>query len=504
MPKKVIVPSYSEALDIFRGSLRRTITNPTIAGYRALPAQKKFHLSKAKGKVALGGNRAGKTVAGATETVMKMTGEHPNQKFKPPLSCRAIGSSFEDGIKKIIMPEIIKWLPPSQLKNGSWEDSYSLAAKTLTLDNGSSLEFLTYDQYVQKHAGTSRHHIWFDEEPPEDIFNENMLRLVDVGGEWCLTMTPLIDMSWTYNRLYQAGKTGTNPDIEVFHLDTLDNTHINPEELNILLMDMDDEEKEARTHGTYYNLSGGIYSATLSQDNFINPIVESDLWPVYYHKWGHFGMLDHGYTNPTAFHLGAYDEEGRIVIYEEYIATKKLVKENAENILELIESLKLGSKLDYVVADPSIRNTDPISGSSIFNEYFENGLSLTLGNNDVRAGISRVNAMLKDNTLLITSNCRNLIKEIPNYRWAKFLSSKVAQRKNPQEMPVKKDDHSLDAIRYGVMSRPSRYTEIEQPVGNILNAPVMVNEERYDTELMQPYKVWDNPGIFDDILGEDY
>ena len=505
MPKKTVAPSYTEVLDVFRTSMRRTIVNPTISGYRPLPEQKKFHASKAKGKIALGGNRGGKTVAGATETVMKMVGVHPNQKKKPPLACRAIGSGFEDGIKKIIQPEIKKWLPPSQLKDGSWESSYDLSSKTLTLDNDSTLEFLTNDQEVVKHAGTSRDHIWFDEEPPEEIFNENMLRLVDVGGEWCLTMTPLIEMSWTYNRLYQAAVTGANPDIEVFHLDTLDNIHVDPTVLEILLSGMSDEEKAARTHGVYYNLTGGIYSASLSPDNFIDPILNTDKWPIFYNRWGHFGMLDHGYTNLTAFHLGAVDEEGRIVIYEEYVASKQLVKENCEAILRIIRGLHLQEKIEYVVADPSIRNTDPISGSSVFNEYFENGLSLVLGNNDVKAGISRVNAKLADNSLLITKNCKNLIKELPNYRWSKYTSSKIASRKNPQEVPVKKDDHSLDALRYGIMSRPSFFNAAEQPVGNIIGAPVMINSEtRIDDELMRPYKVWDNPSVFDDILGDDY
>jgi len=61
---------------------------------------------------------------------------------------------------------------------GSWEASYDVKGKTLTYENESTLEFLTYEQDVQAHAGTSRDGVWFDEEPPEDIFNENMLRLV--------------------------------------------------------------------------------------------------------------------------------------------------------------------------------------------------------------------------------------------------------------------------------------------------------------------------------------
>jgi len=84
--------------DLFRSSLKRIVTHPTIAGYTPQEQQLPFHSSQAKGKVALGGNRAGKTVAGATETVWKMLGTHPyNKKFKPPISCRAIGSSIEEG-----------------------------------------------------------------------------------------------------------------------------------------------------------------------------------------------------------------------------------------------------------------------------------------------------------------------------------------------------------------------------------------------------------------------
>src|SRR5882724_11540372 len=105
---KVIVPSLSETLDVFRAGLRRAITNPTIRGYRPMPIQKQFHESKARGKVFLGGNRAGKTTAGGAETVQRMTGEHPNQK-RFPVKLRAIGTNWEDGVKKIIMPEIAKW-----------------------------------------------------------------------------------------------------------------------------------------------------------------------------------------------------------------------------------------------------------------------------------------------------------------------------------------------------------------------------------------------------------
>jgi phage terminase large subunit-like protein len=504
--KKFVAPSLATTADVFRSSLRRIITHPTIAGYTPQEQQLPFHKSRAKGKVALGGNRAGKTVAGATETVWKMTGTHPwNQKKKTPIACRAIGSSFEEGIKKIIIPELAKWIPPSQLRNGSWEASYDAAARNLTLENGSTIEFLTYEQEVQKHAGTSRDHVWFDEEPPQAIFNENLIRLADVDGEWIMTMTPLLDMSWTYNRLYLEGLKPENENIAIFHLDTLSNPYITASVLEELLEGMSDEEKSARTHGTYYNLSGGIYTKSLTQENFIDPIIGTPMWDAYKYNWGHFGMLDHGYTNLTAFHLACYNEHGQVIVYEEYTSTKTLVKDNARAILGLIRRLGLHEIIDYTVVDPSVRNIQPIEGKSIHEEYGENGLYLVLGNNDVKAGILRVNGMIARNELKFTTNCENLIKEIPQYRWAKYTSSKTADRNNVQEIPTKKDDHSMDAIRYGMMSRPEMFTNKDQPVGNVLNAPEAIGEEYRDRELMKlSYKQWDDPPIWDDILGSDW
>lgn len=498
---KVIAPSLAETFDVFRAGLRRAITNPTIRGYKPMDIQKQFHNSKAGGKVFLGGNRAGKTVAGGTETTQYLLGEHPNQR-RFPVKWRACGTNWEDGIKKIIMPEIAKWMPPSQLIKGSWEESYDVKAKTLNLENGSTLEFNTYEQDVQAHAGTSRDGVWFDEEPPEDIFNENMLRLVDVGGVWYLTMTPLFEMSWTFERLYQNTADGKTTDIEVFHASSLDNIHINSTVLEILTQGMDAEEKEARKLGTYFNLSGGIYTASLTPDNFIPSIIDSPQWQMYYDTWGHFGMLDHGYTNPTAFHLGCFDNQGNIIIYFEYTATRKLVRENAVAINAAIRKLGLLDKIDYIVCDPSTRNSDPITGTTVHGEYAEHGLFMTFGDNDVKKGIDRVNSKLKDKSLLITVDNPNLIHEFPQYRWDKFISSKIAARKNLKETPIKRNDHSLDAVRYGVMSRPQLEDEFESPVGNVLSMPTTATD--FDELLSRPYKSWDNPEVFDEVLGTDW
>jgi phage terminase large subunit-like protein len=504
MAKKELqrVPSMEELVTQISGALRKTSRSPTIYGYTPFPHQLPFHKSQARGRLFLGGNRAGKTVAGAAELVKLVTGTHEYcNRFTVPLRTRAIGVDFEHGIKKIIMPEIARWMPPSALKKGSWEESYDTRSRTLTLDNDSFIEFLTHDQDVDQHAGTSRHAIWFDEEPPELIFNENMLRLADVGGIWFMTMTPLIDMSWTINRIYNPVMNKETTDIEIFIGDTADNPLIEQGVLDVLMLGMSDEEKASRKKGTFGDFSHAIYNPVLANAIIDHDTIRSN-WDHFYNEWHHFAMLDHGYTNPTAILFGCYDFEGKIVIYDEYYHTKRTVKENAEGFLEKVKEHKLESKLEYIVGDPSIRNTTPITGTSVQQEYADNGVYITLGNNDVYAGIMRVQGRMKEGLIRISNICEDTIREHRSYRWAKYASSKIEARNNRKEEPVKKDDHTCDALRYGVASRPMIPGEIDIPFTNVLNAPVAVGEVRLAIVDDFPTSQIDSEGrYYDETMG---
>lgn len=509
---KVRAPSIFEIRQSLQDALRRTAISPSILGYTPQEHQLPFHKSAKSGRLFLGGNRAGKTVGGGTESIWYLTGTHPYKETpKPPVRGRAIGVDFDDGINRIIKPEIARWIPPSFLKNGSWEDSYSKGEKTLTLVNGSTLEFMSYDQDVQKFAGTSRHFIWFDEEPPEDIFNENMLRLLDVDGDWWLTMTPLIDMSWTYDRLFQKALNGgfiVLPDgtkvstLDIFQASVFDNKYINASTISILTEGLTEEEKLARTEGKYFSYTGAIYSKVTGPETFMSPIHLSERWPIFYEKWGHFGMLDHGYRNPTAFYLGCFDKDGRIIIYYEYYESNKLVKDNAIAIKMIIAELKLTNKLEYIIGDPSIWNVDAISGGSVGTEYADNGVYIGKANNDVTGGINRVSSRFKNSQLYITKNCEKAIWELARYRWEKYESSKTTNKNNLRETPMKKDDHAMDAIRYGVVSRPQLSNEKPLATGNIMQAPIAYVEGTYRDGEREFKK--DEDKYFDEFLGTDW
>ena len=151
--------------------------------------------------------------------------------YRFPAEGRAVAVDIEDGIKKILIPEFQKWIPVKYLKHGSWDESYDKAARVLTLTNGSFLEFMSYEQEMEKFAGTSRHFVFFDEEPPEDIFNECLMRLVDTDGDYWISMTPLIEMSWIKDRIYDPW-SGGEASIYVQEVDTEENPHISIDALN--------------------------------------------------------------------------------------------------------------------------------------------------------------------------------------------------------------------------------------------------------------------------------
>lgn len=489
--------------DLFRGlaeGLRRAATRPNIYGYQPHDKQQDFHRSGARGRLFIGGNRSGKTVGGAAEAVWRAMGRHPYLHVPPPPTYgRVVSVDFLNGVEKIVRPEISRWLPASELLGGSWESAYNKELRVLTLENRSTIEFMSYDQSLEKFAGTSRHWIWFDEEPPQDIFTECKLRLLDTGGHWWITMTPVEGMTYTYDDIYLAART--DPNLYVVEVDTTMNPHLNPGEIDILLSGLSEDEKTARIHGRFVQRGGLIYKH-FSPANIIDPIDPRDLVK---NGWMQIAGMDHGFNNPTAWLWGAVDRDGRIIIHNEHYRSGEIVRYHAQMVH--LKNQELGIVPSYYVGDPSIRNTDPITGTSVLLEYMENGIPIILGNNDVRAGIDRVARLIGHDPvsppqLFVTSTCQSLLWELGRYRWATWAIKRHDFEKNKKEEPAKKDDHACDALRYLVASRPLIEDESIPEKPGSLGYP----------EAVSPYRGRVDPGVTtptrreasDYTLGEDW
>lgn len=486
--------------DEFLGSLRRRVDRPSLLGYEPYDIQERFHSDDSVGRLLLGGNRAGKTVSGATEACFWLTGHHPYRQVpEPPVFGRGVSVDIEQGLKKIMLPELDRWLPRSVLIGGSWEQSYDKQSRVLTLANGSKMDFLTGEMDTEKHAGTSRNFCWIDEECPESIFNENMLRLVDVKGNWWMTMTPVLGMTWVFRRYYEPWVEGVVTDdtrnFEVFSAPSEDNPFLPPGALDTMLAGMSSEEREARKYGKFVAASGLIYPS-------FNPAVHviNSMDPAGVTQQVITGM-DHGLRNPTAWLWAYVDNEGRIIVFHEYYEPERTITEHASEINFWERSRNIQFKIHYRVGDPAIAQRNASNGESVQSEYSRDDVFIGLGNNDVPYGLNRVRRLLDTRGLLITNDCSHLIRELHTYRWSTFASMKAREAKQPREMPEKKNDHAVDALRYLVCSRP----ENEWSGGD---SPVLIPRTPSHTVPVPDYSerefLGNNDDRFHPVLGDDW
>ena len=120
-----------------------------------------------------------------------------------------------------------------------------------------------------------------------------------------------------------------------------------------------------------------------------------------------------------------------------------------------VRNAGLGRYPDFFVGDPALAQRNGVTGTSIFQEYQDNGVPvISAETRDVKTGINRMNTYLRVKNendkpkWLITRNCENLIREIQRLRWKTWASQKLQSQNNVWDEIHKKDDHACDSARY--------------------------------------------------------
>ena len=233
-----------------------------------------------------------------------------------------------------------------------------------------------------------------------------------------------------------------------------DNPHLPPGYLDDLRATNPTHWVDKYIEGSWDALEGQVWPMFSSDVHVVKPFSIPK-------EWKKFRSIDHGQVNPTCCLWMAIDPDSNIYVYREYYSPG-VVSLHCEQITLLSE----GEEYISTYMDPSCwGKTRENEGRlwSITEEYQESGIYPVRANNEVSAGINRVGEfMLIDPTrvhpisgvtgspsLFIFQTCKNLILEIPDYCWQESTDSV------DREKPIKKSDHACDALRYGIMSRPS-------------------------------------------------
>jgi phage terminase large subunit-like protein len=168
-------------------------------------------------RVLLAANRVGKTVAGAYEVSCHLTGEYPDwwegRRFEHPVRVWAAGKTNET-VRDIVQSALCGTIehdggrrrfsgtgliPGHLLGDVSWRQGVADVADIIRVKHKSgalsSLGLKSYQQGRGSFEGTAQHVIWFDEEPPADVYGEALIRTATTQGITILTFTPLEGMS---------------------------------------------------------------------------------------------------------------------------------------------------------------------------------------------------------------------------------------------------------------------------------------------------------------------
>lgn len=407
-----------------------------------------FHQSTKRNRWVFGGNRTGKTECGAVETIWLSLGIHPYKQNKKSTECWVVSLSNRVQ-KEVAQAKILKYLPKSKItdiimsegKKSSPENGIieCIIVKNISGEN-SKIWFKSCEEGREKFQGASLDFVWFDEEPPEDIYKECKMRILDKCGEIFGTMTPLKGLTFIYDEIY----LNKNQDDEVFYIfiSWEDNPYLSQKEITRLTKSLPADEIENRKYGRFSGFDQGlIYYEFDTNIHVINPFKIPE-------DWQDNLSIDPGLSNPLSCHWYARDYDDNIYVVAEHFESNKTIEYHASKIKEISDSLNWKRNPNGMIEsliDSAANQKTLSSAKSVTELFYENGILANPNvNKDVLSGISKVKSYLKningESKIFIFSNCKNLIQEIKSYRWGN------------SDAPIKKDDHCLDELRYYIMS----------------------------------------------------
>ena len=252
--------------------------------------------------------------------------------------------------------------------------------------------------------------------------------LTDNKGEVMFISTPK-----GFNHFYDLyNLEGVDKDYKSFHFTSYDNTTIKDldTELAKAKSEMTDDRFCQEYLADFRKTEGLVYK------EFTRELTLFDDSVKIYDPVETIAGIDFGFTAPTAIPTIIRDYRGHFWQTDEFYKSGNTDSQTAEWVA--------AQKFNKVYPDPEAPNS--------IKELRLRGINVReviKGKDSIQAGIRKVRELLKAGKYHVHKRCLNTIQEFETYSYPDKLD-----QKNPSELPIKDNDHMMDAIRYAVMMQP--------------------------------------------------
>ena len=400
------------------------------------------------------GNQLGKTFAASRDIAYHMTGLYPDwwegDRFKKPPKMWICGKTTEV-VRDSIQTLILGGWENEELKGSGAIPRHLIvdvvnriglrgAVDTFMVKHASGgisrASFKSYDMGREKFQAATLDKVYFDEEPPADIYSEGRTRTNkgQLGNNTSLTFTPLLGMTEVVMQFYQDPK----PNQRLVQFTIMDAEHYTEEEKRAIVDSYPEHEREARANGIPILGSGRIF-----------PVPESDIkephLDVIPAHWRLINGIDFGWDHPQAAVQIAYDADSDVVHVVRGVKMRQAIPaEMAIPVKKWGEGVPVAWPHDGYQHDKG-------SGKALAEQYRDAGLSMlqdhathAQGGNGVEAGIMDMLERMRSGRFKVDETLTDWFEEFRLYH-----------RKDGKI--VKLHDDIISATRYALMM--IRYAE---------------------------------------------
>lgn len=450
------------------------------AGYRPHAGQQEYHASAARFRVASCGRRFGKSKMGGHELDLEALATKAHLAWLTEQGKRRefwiVGPNYSDSEKEFRVHY------NSLRKMGAPLDRVGTRYNAL----GGDMHISMYGGLYQVHAMSAAH--------PESLVGEGLSgvlmaeaakqkestwskyirpTLADFRGWAQFTSTPE-GKNWFYD-LWNDGQDVTNPDWASWRLPSWKNPHVYPmgatdakiktlraaldeggfdwrklvskvkidPEIAQLLRDMNDATFDQEIGADFNTMAGRVFGDWDEETH-----VRDFQWN---HAWETYACTDYGFTNPFVWLLIQIDPFDNVYIVDEYYERGMTIDEIGWELKSRPELVPRGIVEFY---------PDPASpGDTLALERHLNIRSAGGTGGELETRLRYIRSALKVRNrhlpwgdperkpkLLVNRRCKNTIREMGIYKYPQHRESANTEGKNKEEKPLKKDDHTPEAL----------------------------------------------------------